>query len=32
MGKEGTQVLIKFRDEIGNTNKVLTCAEMDIES
>jgi hypothetical protein len=29
MGKEGTQVLIKYRDEIGNTNKVLTCAEMD---
>lgn len=32
MGKEGTQVLIKYRDEIGNTNKVLTCAEMDEES
>ena len=31
MGKEGTQVLIKYRDEIGNTNKVLTCAEMDME-
>lgn len=31
MGKEGTQVLIKFRDEIGNTNKVLTCAEIDEE-
>lgn len=31
MGKEGTQVLIKFRDEIGNTNKVLTCAEMDMD-
>lgn len=29
MGKEGTQVLIKFRDEIGNTNKMLTCAEID---
>lgn len=31
MGKEGTQVLIKFRYEIGNTNKVLTCAEMDMD-
>lgn len=31
MGKEGTQVLIKYRDEIGNTNKVLTCADMDEE-
>lgn len=31
MGKEGTQILIKFRDEIGNTNKMLTCAEMDGE-
>jgi hypothetical protein len=30
MGKEGTQVLIKYRDEIGNTNKMLTCAEMDL--
>lgn len=29
MGKEGTQVLIKYRDEIGNTNKMLTCAEME---
>lgn len=29
MGREGTQVLIKFRDELGNTNKMLTCAEMD---
>ena len=32
MGREGTQVLIKYREEIGNTNKVLTCAEMDEES
>ncbi len=31
MGKEGTQVLIKYRDEIGNTNKMLTCEEMDGE-
>ncbi len=31
MGKEGTQVLIKYRDEIGNIGKVLTCAEMDME-
>lgn len=31
MGREGTQVLIKYRDELGNTNKMLTCAEMDIE-
>jgi len=29
MGIEGTQVLIKYRDEIGNTNKILTCAEME---
>ena len=29
MGKEGTQVLIKYREEIGNTNKMLTCAEME---
>jgi hypothetical protein len=29
MGKDGTQVLIKYRDELGNTNKTLTCAEMD---
>jgi len=29
MGRDGTQVLIKYRDEIGNTNKTLTCAEMD---
>ena len=28
MGREGTQVLIKYRDEIGNTNKVLTCEEI----
>jgi len=32
MGKEGTQVLIKYRDEIGNTNNMLTCADMDIET
>jgi hypothetical protein len=32
MGREGTQVLIKYREEIGSTNKVLTCAEMDEES
>jgi hypothetical protein len=32
MGKEGTHVLLKYRDEIGNTNKVLTCAEMDEEN
>ena len=31
MGRDGTQVLIKARDEIGNTNKMSTCAEMDIE-
>ena len=31
MGREGTQVLIKYRDELGNTNKMLTCAEMDAE-
>jgi hypothetical protein len=29
MGKEGTQVLIKYRDDIGNTNNILTCEEMD---
>lgn len=29
MGRDGTQVLIKYRDEIGNTNKMLTCADMD---
>lgn len=29
MGKDGTQVLIKYRDEIGNTNKMLTYEEMD---
>jgi len=32
MGREGTQVLIKYRDELGNTNKMLTCADMDKES
>lgn len=32
MGREGTQVLIKYREELGNTNKMLTCAEMDEES
>lgn len=31
MGREGTQVLIKYRNELGNTNKMLTCAEMDME-
>lgn len=31
MGKEGTQVLIKYRDEIGNTNEMLTCEEIDKE-
>ncbi len=31
MGREGTQVLIKYRDELGNTNKMLTCSEMDME-
>lgn len=31
MGREGTQVLIKYRDELGNTNKMLTCEEMDME-
>lgn len=31
MGREGTQVLIKYRDELGNTNRTLTCAEMDAE-
>lgn len=31
MGREGTQVLIKYRDEIGNTNKMLTYAEIDKE-
>jgi hypothetical protein len=32
MGKEGTQVLIKYRDEIGNTNRMLTCEDMDKET
>lgn len=29
MGRDGTQVLIKYRDEIGNTNKMLTYEEID---
>ena len=29
MGRDGTQVLIKYREELGNTNKTLTCAEID---
>ncbi len=31
MGSEGTQVLIKYQDEIGTTNKMLTYKEMDME-
>lgn len=31
MGNEGTQVLIKYQNEIGTTNKMLTCKEMDME-
>jgi hypothetical protein len=31
MGSEGTQVLIKYQNEIGTTNKMLTCKEMDME-
>ena len=31
MGSEGTQVLIKYQNEIGTTSKMLTCKEMDME-
>ena len=31
MGSEGTQVLIKYQNEIGTTNRMITCKEMDME-
>ncbi len=31
MGSEGTQVLIKYQNEIGTTNRMITCKEMDLE-
>lgn len=31
MGSEGTQVLIKYQNEIRTTNRMLTCKEMDME-
>lgn len=31
MGSEGTQVLIKYQNEVGTTNRMLTCNEMDME-
>lgn len=31
MGSEGTQVLIKYQNEIGTTSKMLICKEMDMD-